>query len=256
MIFSASSTNKSIKRRIILHWFRHGDLRLYDNQALTHSSHLAQPTYTDDHSMIMSHHHIVPPVVIPIFIFHEKIFGTRNRTPAGTLKCGVKRAQFILESVQNLRHNLQTLVGSKLLVATGDPCQTIDSVLTQLQKYYLQKEGMTDPLNDNITDNNNNEEHQSVQLDLEIVCQKEYTTEEREVLIDMTLLLQKYTQHIFDEEHHTHVTTGSLLQHQLHQPMKRQIQEIWGTDRKTMTTYVCAPTYLPSEQLTTDTFFD
>jgi deoxyribodipyrimidine photolyase len=253
MIFSAASTNKSIKRRIILHWFRHGDLRLYDNQALTHSSHLAQPTYTDDHSMIMSHH-IVPPVVIPIFIFHEKIFGTRNRTPAGTLKCGVKRAQFILESVQNLRHNLQTLVGSKLLVATGDPCQTIDSVLTQLQKYYLQKEGRTDPLNNN-TDNNN-EEHQSVQLDLEIVCQKEYTTEEREALIDMTLLLQKYTQHI-DEEHHTHnITTGSLLQQQLHQPMKRQIQEIWGTNRKTMTTYVCAPPYLPSEQLTTDTFFD
>ena len=231
---SSSSSNvfrKAITKRVILHWFRHGDLRLHDNQALTHSSLLSKD------ADLMSN--IVYPV-IPIFVFDEKIFGTENRTPAGSLKCGVRRAQFIIESIQNLRSNLQTLVGSQLLVAYGDPYDIVDTVLSRLKKYYIRKELVyhhpivtdeenmshdTDTTGSLSTRNSNSIIKNKVKLDLEIVCQREYSTEEREAVIDMTHLLHKYTKHIVAYP----ASTRAYQKHQELQPVKRQIHEIWGS---------------------------
>ena len=231
---------RAITKRVILHWFRHGDLRLHDNQALTHSSRLSQGDVVET---VMSNHNnnSIPPV-IPIFIFDDKIFGTMNRTPAGSLKCGVKRAQFIIESIQNLRENLQTLVGSQLLVAYGDPYDTVDTILTQLKKYYIKKElvhhhpilttnvdltstsGTSTSSNSNTDSNTDSIIKNKVKLDLEIVCQKEYATEEREAVIDMTHLLQKYTTHVT-----TYTTPNKEYQQHQYRAVQREIQEIWGS---------------------------
>jgi deoxyribodipyrimidine photo-lyase len=156
-------------KRVILHWFRHGDLRLLDNQPLTHTSEMAKSR--DPLSA-----EVYP--VIPIFCFDYKIFGDLNRTPAGSLKCGPRRAKFILESVADLRQQLREQVGSQLLVAHGDPYTVFEGVLTQLENHF-----------------NNYEKsfgRKKVNLDVDIVCQAEYATEEREAVIDAAHLLRKF----------------------------------------------------------------
>ena len=86
-----------MKRRAII-WFRQ-DLRLHDNEALTTALRMAEE-------------------VIPVYVFDERVFSGQTRF--GFPKTGKFRAKFILESIADLRKNLQKL-GSDLLIRTGKP---------------------------------------------------------------------------------------------------------------------------------------
>lgn len=88
----------------ILLWFRN-DLRIHDNEALAKA---AEKT----------------PNVIPVYIFDPRIFKEHE---LGFPKTGELRHQFLIESVENLRENLQK-IGSNLIVKTGFP----EDILPQL----------------------------------------------------------------------------------------------------------------------------
>lgn len=88
-------------RRAII-WFRN-DLRLHDNESLVDALAHAEE-------------------VIPIYVIDERSFG--GTTSFGFPKTGAFRAKFILESIVNLRKNLQS-IGSDLYVAFGKPEEII-----------------------------------------------------------------------------------------------------------------------------------
>jgi deoxyribodipyrimidine photo-lyase len=139
-IAAMKTSTSATSRRLILHWFRHGDLRLHDNPALYHTSQLLAK---EKHPATC---------VIPFFCFDTSIFGsTATTTPYGTLKCGPKRAKFILESVTDLRQNLRTM-GSHLVVGVGNPADFVQSLLQSFDGNF-----------DNVT----------------VVCQDEVVREER-----------------------------------------------------------------------------
>ena len=85
----------TMKRRAIV-WFRQ-DLRLHDNEALQDALRNAYE-------------------VIPVYIFDERTF--KGKTSFGFPKTGKYRAQFIIESVADLRHSLRKL-NSELIVRVG-----------------------------------------------------------------------------------------------------------------------------------------
>ncbi|MBD2428225.1 DASH family cryptochrome [Phormidium sp. FACHB-1136] len=90
----------------VLVWFRH-DLRLHDHQPLWDAVQAGRQ-------------------VIPCYCFDPRQFGT---TAFGFPKTGAFRAQFLLESVADLRQSLQAL-GSDLLVRVGQP----ESIIPALAK--------------------------------------------------------------------------------------------------------------------------
>jgi deoxyribodipyrimidine photo-lyase len=90
---------------IIFHWFRGTDLRLHDNPALDRSASICAKTQSS---------------LVPVFCFDPRYFGDDARSEFGSLKCGPKRAKFVLESVMDLRKSLQQQ-GSDLLVACARP---------------------------------------------------------------------------------------------------------------------------------------
>ena len=94
------------KRRAIV-WFRQ-DLRLHDNEALTVAFRAVDE-------------------VVPVYVFDERIF--MGKTSYGFPKMGKYRAQFIIESIQDLRQSLRKL-GSELIVRVGKP----EDVLFDLAK--------------------------------------------------------------------------------------------------------------------------
>ncbi|OOQ58231.1 DASH family cryptochrome [Mucilaginibacter pedocola] len=94
--------------RTILVWFRN-DLRLHDNEILSEALRKADK-------------------VLPVYVFDPYYFTTDAN---GTQKTGSFRARFLVESVTNLRENLQKH-GAELVVRTGDPAE----VLTQLAEEY------------------------------------------------------------------------------------------------------------------------
>ncbi|MBC7617370.1 MAG: DASH family cryptochrome [Pedobacter sp.] len=81
----------------ILVWFRN-DLRLHDNEVLVEA--IAKSD-----------------CILPVYFFDPRQF---ERTAYGTLKTGVRRTQFILESVEALRQSF-TELGGDILVLTGKP---------------------------------------------------------------------------------------------------------------------------------------
>ena len=89
-------------------WFRN-DLRLHDHELLAEA--------------VRASHHI-----IPCYCFDPRQFAM---TPWGFPKTGSYRAQFLLESITNLRHNLQQL-GSDLIVRQGQPEDVIPELIQQL----------------------------------------------------------------------------------------------------------------------------
>ena len=90
-------------------WFRN-DLRLHDHEALSKAS--------ENHDQ-----------VIPFYCFEEKQF---EKTAFGFEKTGSFRAQFLIESVANLRKNLQAL-GSDLVVRTGNTAVEIGGLATKVK---------------------------------------------------------------------------------------------------------------------------
>lgn len=86
-----------MKRSAIV-WFRN-DLRVHDNEALVNALRMADE-------------------VIPVYVFDERVY--KGKTSFGFPKTGRFRAQFALESVEDLRGQLRRL-GSDLLVRIGKP---------------------------------------------------------------------------------------------------------------------------------------
>ncbi len=93
------------KGRSIYYWFRLGDLRLHDNPALDRAADLCVKTESN---------------LVPVFCFDPRLFGDDARCEFGSIKCGPRRAKFVLESVADLRNSLEKR-GSKLLVSTKKP---------------------------------------------------------------------------------------------------------------------------------------
>lgn len=97
------STAAANNKKLNVHWFRLGDLRLHDNPALCQTISNAQGGG-----------------VLPIFCFDPRIFGNEACSKFGSLKCAPRRAKFILESVADLRSQLEQK-GCGLVVANGKP---------------------------------------------------------------------------------------------------------------------------------------
>jgi len=101
-------TSSEGKRAIV--WFRE-DLRLLDNPSLVKASRSSDE-------------------ILPVYIFNEDVFRGRTRW-YGFPKVGKFRAQFIIESVTNLRENLRKR-GSDLVIRVGSP----DKVMAELVRQY------------------------------------------------------------------------------------------------------------------------
>ena len=97
-----------MSEKIILVWFRN-DLRIHDNEILLEASRKAD-------------------LVIPFYCFDERHF---KLTSFNTLKTGVFRARFLIESVADLQKSLHKL-GSDLIIASGKPEEIIPQLV---QKY-------------------------------------------------------------------------------------------------------------------------
>ncbi len=85
-------------KKSVIVWFRQ-DLRIHDNEALTDALRCGD-------------------TIIPVYVFDDRIF--KGATRFGFKKTNQFRAKFIIESVQNLRKNLQS-IGSNLIVQSGIP---------------------------------------------------------------------------------------------------------------------------------------
>ena len=94
--------------KIIL-WYRN-DLRIQDHEALFKASEKTSE-------------------VIPVYIFDPRLFVEHH---LGFLKTGELRHQFLIESVQNLRKNLQE-IGSNLIVRTGFPEDILPQLAQEIQ---------------------------------------------------------------------------------------------------------------------------
>ncbi len=102
-----------MKKRAII-WFRN-DLRLHDNEALVTALNLAQE-------------------VIPVYVFDERIFWGETRF--GFRRTAKYRARFILESVTDLRLNLQKR-GTNLVVRIGKPEEILYELARQTGSSWL-----------------------------------------------------------------------------------------------------------------------
>jgi deoxyribodipyrimidine photo-lyase len=97
-----------MSERTILVWFRN-DLRIHDNEILLEATRKADK-------------------VLPVYCFDPYYF---QKNVSGTPKTGNFRARFLLESVADLRKNLQAL-GSELIIRIGNPAE----ILPQLAEEY------------------------------------------------------------------------------------------------------------------------
>jgi len=98
-----------MSEKTILVWFRN-DLRVHDNEILFEATRKADK-------------------VLPVYIFDPFYFKT---TELDLLKTGNIRAKFLLESVNNLRSNLQKL-GGELIVKMGNPAEIIPQLAQQYE---------------------------------------------------------------------------------------------------------------------------
>ena len=96
------------KKRVIL-WFRN-DLRLHDNEALNDALNSSEEVY-------------------PIYVFDPRIFD--STTSYGFPKTGLKRIQFVLDAVKDLKERLREL-GSDLIIRLGHPEEVLFDLAHQL----------------------------------------------------------------------------------------------------------------------------
>jgi len=101
------------KQRVIV-WFRQ-DLRLHDNESLIHALKSGIE-------------------IIPVFIFDERVFKGKSRF--GFEKTGKFRAQFIIESIHDLRNSLKKL-GSDLIVRVGKPEEEIFEIAQKAKSSWI-----------------------------------------------------------------------------------------------------------------------
>jgi deoxyribodipyrimidine photo-lyase len=110
----------------ILVWFRN-DLRSLDNEPLSLAAQLAKQTGTQ---------------VLPLYCFDPRHFG---KTSFGFAKTGAFRAQFILEAVADLRHQLRSL-NADLIIRLGKPEVIIPQLVSQFNigSIYFHREVTTE----------------------------------------------------------------------------------------------------------------
>lgn len=92
----------------IIFWFRN-DLRLHDNEALIKAKEAGN--------------------LIPVYVFDERQF---QETPLGFKRTESFRAKFLIESVKNLKENLQKL-GSDLIIRVGKPEEILAKMAADLE---------------------------------------------------------------------------------------------------------------------------
>src|SRR5207302_5447327 len=97
-----------MSEKTILIWFRN-DLRVHDNEILLEATKKADK-------------------ILPVYCFDPFYF---KQASGGLAKTGNIRARFLIESVANLRSNLQKL-GGDLIVRIGSPAE----ILPQLAQHY------------------------------------------------------------------------------------------------------------------------
>lgn len=154
---TAASSTQSAAKHLHFHWFRQ-DLRLHDNPALVKSIKNANAAPSPEGADIST------KGIIPIYCFDPRFVGGNTMTPFGSLKCGAMRAKFLLESVTDLRNNLEKK-GSGLLVAYGKT----EDVISQLCKALE---------NELASDHEQKVGHDKVQLIPHVVVQDEPASEE------------------------------------------------------------------------------
>jgi deoxyribodipyrimidine photo-lyase len=147
----ANNKNNSAapQKKLVVHWFRHGDLRLHDNPALVESvkaansnhssgSGAAAPKKVVGASPVSSSDASAACVVtnsfLPIMCVDPRLCGGNVTTsPFGTLKMSPRRAQFLMESVQDLRLNLGQTLATDLLVAYETPEAVFGALAKQIK---------------------------------------------------------------------------------------------------------------------------
>ncbi|MEE9372182.1 MAG: DASH family cryptochrome [Saprospiraceae bacterium] len=102
-----------MNKKVIL-WFRQ-DLRVHDNEALRDAL-------------------LSGSEILPLYIFDERIFN--GTTTFGFKKTGIFRAKFIIESVKNLRKNLEK-IGLGLVVRIGKPEVVIYNFAKELKTSWI-----------------------------------------------------------------------------------------------------------------------
>ena len=105
----------SSKNGLVFYWFRLGDMRLHDNPGLDRAMSVCKKTQSK---------------LVPVFCFDPRIFGNDARSEFGSLKCGSRRAKFVIESVADLRQSLEKK-GSKLVVSNERPENLFAKLLTK-----------------------------------------------------------------------------------------------------------------------------
>ena len=129
-------------------WFRN-DLRVTDHPALAEYN--AGPGQGDARSRGEAvefgsaagiHHEQAAPVLLPVYIFPPRFFST---TSFGFPKVGAHRAQFLIETVQDLQRALQQR-GSDLIVAQGPPAAVLTALIRRfsVDEIWYQDEGGTE----------------------------------------------------------------------------------------------------------------
>ena len=100
------------KRAIV--WFRN-DLRLHDNEALQEALSNAEE-------------------VLPVYVFDERVFN--GKTKFGFPKTGKFRAQFIIESIQDLKQNLRQR-GVDLIIRIGKPEEILFDLAQEVKSSWI-----------------------------------------------------------------------------------------------------------------------
>ena len=96
-----------MSEKTILVWFRN-DLRIHDNEILLEAVRKADK-------------------VLPVYCFDPYYF---KKNPSGNPKTGSLRARFLLESVYDLRKNLQK-IGGDLIIRIGNPAELLPQLAEQ-----------------------------------------------------------------------------------------------------------------------------
>ena len=109
LVVSRGMSSTKLKPSKTITWFRN-DLRLHDNVLLQEAK--ASCSRGND--------------VLCLYCFDPRHFST---TPFGSIKCDSHRATFLLESVANLRKNLQS-INSNLYIAVGKPEDVIPQLIS------------------------------------------------------------------------------------------------------------------------------
>jgi deoxyribodipyrimidine photo-lyase len=95
-------------------WFRN-DLRIHDNEALTDALEVSEN-------------------IIPVYIFDSRVFNAK--TKFGFPKVGKFRAKFIIESILDLKQNLQK-IGSDLYIRIGIPEEIIPDLARNIKSSWV-----------------------------------------------------------------------------------------------------------------------